>query len=165
MIVCVDSNNGISSKGKIPWHVSEDMKHFRCLTDGGIVVMGRKTFETIGKPLMNRDNFILSRSGITFYNTLYSEKYPNGYSMTIHGQQFSDDLIKSIPRLVDKTVWVIGGKQIYDSLLPLCNEIHLTRLDQSYGCDLFLDNLPSWNIIHESMLTDHARYQILLRSV
>ena len=108
-IAAMSLNRVIGAGGKIPWHLPEDFKWFKQMTAGHVLVMGRKTFESIGRPLPHRETFVLSRSGFS----------QSGVTV-IHG------LEEVQPLLVEREVFVCGGAQIYAQALPLCSDLFLT---------------------------------------
>ena len=113
-IIVAKSNNGIIGKdGDLPWRLPEDLKRFKRLTTGNIVVMGRKTYDSIGRPLPNRKNIVISR------NT----------SLKIEGVEIEHDLIDVLKRNQGENVYVIGGGQIYADSLPLTEKLEITEVD------------------------------------
>jgi len=111
----------IGYQGKIPWHLPSDLKRFKSLTIGNTVVMGRKTFESIGKPLPKRTNIVLSRSknqinGVTLINNpLDVLKYDN--------------------------VFVIGGEEIYKLFIPYCEKLFITNVYGDFCGDTFFPDI------------------------
>jgi len=124
-IAAMASNRVIGKDGKLPWHLPEDLKFFKATTLGKPVLMGRKTFvsivEAIGKPLPGRKNIVLSR-------TL---EPGNGVSVIKDLNELA-----SLP-VPDSPIYLIGGAQLYASLLPQCDELLLTKLDAAYEGDTF----------------------------
>ena len=119
-IVAMASNRAIGSGGKIPWHLPEDFKFFKATTIGHAIIMGRKTYESIGMPLPGRENIVLSRTmpafdGVTILRSL--------------------DQIKDITD--GRDLFVIGGEEIYRLLLPRCNEIYVTHVPREIQGDTF----------------------------
>ena len=114
--MAIDSKNGLAKNGTIPWKSKKDMTFFKNKTINKIVVMGRKTFESLG-PLKNRLNVVLS-------TPRYSENifYTN-----------------DIDTLLKENVIFIGGKSIYEQFIPLCETVWVTRFKKDYDCDLFFD--------------------------
>src|SRR2546430_13538005 len=102
-------NRVIGAGSRIPWHLPEDFKWFKKMTTGQIIVMGRKTFESIGKPLPNRTTIVLSRSQF---------HYP--------GVQIISDLSKIDLEVETCTVFICGGAEIYGQSLSLCSDLYLT---------------------------------------
>ncbi len=118
-IAAMSRNRAIGLEGRIPWHLSEDLKFFKRTTLGHVVLMGRKTYESIGKPLPGRDNWVLSRTA------------------DIPGVQVlrSLDEIPAPPE--GKNIYLIGGAELYAALLPRCTEILLTRVNLETPGDAF----------------------------
>ncbi len=133
IIVAYCKNGGIGIDNKLPWHFKEDLKYFSKITKGlgnNAIIMGRKTYESIGKELPNRLNIILSRN-ITYNNI----KTCNTIESAI---EFCK--IKSIDN-----IFIIGGSQVYEEVLnkKLVHNIFITEIDKEYECDVFfpiLDN-------------------------
>jgi dihydrofolate reductase len=125
-IVAVDRNNAIGKGGKLPWHYSADMKFFRETTTSHAVVMGRKTWMTLGKPLKNRLNIVLSRDP------------------SIEPQEsllvFSDiDSVLSLNESLTTDLFVIGGAQIYEAFLPRIERWIVTEVPVTVkGADTFM---------------------------
>jgi dihydrofolate reductase len=118
-IAAMTPSRVIGRDGTIPWHYSEDLKFFKRTTLGHIVLMGRTTFDSLGRPLPGRDNWVLSR-GPQIEGTLTLPS-PNDIPAPPPG----------------KTIFVIGGAQVYSQLLPRCREIFLTRISQDFEGDTF----------------------------
>lgn len=125
-ILACDEHWGIGKDGDLPWpHNSADLKWFKECTDGDVVVMGRKTWDSLPKrPLPNRENVVITSS-----NTA-SDEYISGD-------------IKSISKLLPqmnftKNVWVIGGASIFEQLLSYIDEIWISRISGTYDCDTHL---------------------------
>ena len=118
-IVAMSRNRAIGLEGRIPWHLSQDLKFFKRTTLGHVVLMGRKTYDSIGKPLPGRENWILSRQA------------------EIPGTRVFRSL-EEIPAAPEgKNLYLIGGAELYDALLPRCTEILLTRVNLETPGDAF----------------------------
>ena len=113
-------NRVIGQGNRIPWHLPEDFKWFKKLTTGQVVVMGRKTFESIGKPLPHRETVVLSRSA--FYHP---------------GVRIVPDLSQIDPAQETREVFICGGAQVYAQALPLCSELYLTLIKRVVEGDTF----------------------------
>lgn len=124
-IAAMSRERVIGAGGKIPWHIPEDLKFFKRTTIGNIIVMGRKTFESLGKPLSGRENWVLSRTA----------EYPGVKVL----RQPSD----IVPPGDGREVFVIGGAEIYSALLPLCHEILLTHVNRSVSGDTWFPEFES----------------------
>jgi dihydrofolate reductase len=122
LIVAVARNGVIGQAGTLPWHLSEDLRHFKKTTRGHAVIMGRKTHESIGKPLPKRRNIVVTGSGARF-----------------EGCETATSLQEAIAlaRESDECPFVIGGASLYREALPIATEIHLTTIDQDYEGDTF----------------------------
>jgi len=119
-IAAMSLNRVIGQGNRIPWHLPEDFKWFKRMTTGNVVVMGRKTFESIGKPLPNRTTLVLSRSGFS---------YP--------GVQTIRDLVELNPEKESRDIFICGGAQIYARALPLCSDLYLTLVKRTVEGDAF----------------------------
>ena len=115
IIVAVAENGIIGNGGQMPWHISEDLKRFKRITSGHPVVMGRKTFESIGsRPLPNRTNIVVSR------NTALT--VPEGVVLVE-----SLDVLERFGA-ADEEVFIIGGGEIYRQAMPMADKLYLTRI-------------------------------------
>jgi len=115
----MSENRVIGQGNKIPWHLPEDFKWFKQKTTGHIIVMGRKTFESIGRPLPNRETIVLSKSAFT---------HPGVRSVNDLGAIEAD---------ATRDVFICGGAQIYEQALPLCSDLFLTRVKRTVEGDAF----------------------------
>lgn len=148
MIVACDENFGIGYKGNLLVRIPEDMKRFKDLTMNDIVVMGRKTLESLPKGyLPNRYNVVISRDPLSHnQNLTVISNYQKIYSDS-NGVIWCSDIdtvIKSYVnnKFCNKNVWVIGGGEIYKQLLPYCDTIFLTKfkLYKNYDVDTYIDD-------------------------
>lgn len=142
MIVAVDKNWGIGANNKLLVSIPADMKYFRQETSGKVVVMGRKTLESFpgGLPLKNRTNVVLTRDA----------GYQAKGAVIVHS---IPELLEELKKYEDDDIYVVGGGQIYEMLLPYCNLIHVTKIDFSYEADTYfpnLDEMPEWEVTAES---------------
>lgn len=131
LIVAIDENNGIGKNNQLPWYLPADLKHFKTLTTGHPIIMGRKTFESIGKALPNRKNIVISRQ---------SNYLAEGA-----------DVVSSLPAAFDLSqdedeVFVIGGAQIFEHALPLSNTLYLTIIHHQFDVDTYFPHIneDSW---------------------
>jgi len=123
-IVAMDRNGLIGDGGKLPWHLPDDLKRFRIWTMDCPVIMGRKTFDSIGKPLDGRENIVLSRSG---------PKFGEGFQVfpTI------EDAIGYLDHWNTPLAWVIGGAEIYAATCHLWDELVVTSIAGDYAGDTY----------------------------
>lgn len=128
-IVAMAQNRVIGREGKLPWHLPEDLKWFKKVTLGHGVLMGRKTFESIGKPLPGRVNFVVSRKEPPVTDPKLGESTQLVYIK---------DLAQFHPGDYDvDEIFVIGGAEIYQAFLPRCEELWITRIPKTVEGDTF----------------------------
>jgi dihydrofolate reductase len=131
-IVAMDEGRLIGKNGALPWHVPEDMAHFRALTSGQIVVMGRKTWDSLPakfKPLPGRTNIVISREGSNL-------ELPQGVLRAFSPAEAIEQAQSAVANL--QTIWIIGGAEIYKATLPMCDEVHLTKIHGVHEGDAWL---------------------------
>lgn len=127
IIVAIAENNAIGKDNDLLWYLPEDLKKFKTTTTGHTIIMGRKTFESIGKPLPNRRSIIITR------NVAY--KAPEGV-----------EVVNSLEEALElcyheKEVFVIGGGAIYKEALPLADKLYLTKVHASFEADIFFPQI------------------------
>ena len=128
LIAAVDKNLAIGKDGKIPWHIKEDLQYFQKNTLNTAMIMGRSTFESIGKPLPNRQNIVMTRS-------------PANREGVIEVLD-STTAIKEAKKASSK-ISIIGGESIYKEFLPLASKLLITEINITVeGADTFF---PAWN--------------------
>ena len=121
MIAAMARKRVIGRENAMPWHLPEDLKHFKRLTLGHPVVMGRKTYESIGRPLPGRENIVITRSA----------------SLALPGVRVVTSLNEALELTQGKPAFVIGGAEIYRLALPLADCLHLTEIDIDVDGDTF----------------------------
>jgi len=157
-IAAMSENRVIGQGNKIPWHLPEDFKWFKKMTLGNVVVMGRNTFESLGKPLPNRTNLVLTRHPRRFVNTHpeifdgYKLKEWKGGRQIKRPYQFwftrldkaqsteirvFGSLAKIDPEDFQIEVFICGGAQIYEQALPRCSDLYLTLVKRVVEGDAF----------------------------
>lgn len=119
IIVAVADNGIIGDQNSLLWHIREDMLRFKRITTGHPVIMGRKTFESIGRPLPNRTNVVVSRQNIEIEGCI-----------VVHSLE---EAITSFSG--EEEIFIIGGAQIYEQALPLADKIYLTLVHRDYDGD------------------------------
>ena len=135
LIAAVCTNNGIGLGGSIPWHVREDLNHFRELTTGHTVIMGRKTYESIGKPLPNRRNIVITKAPPLDLDLDLDLDIDGGNGVIF--VKTPEDAIDLCASTYD-SVFVIGGSQIYAYFLQRADGVYLTRIHKDVPeCDAF----------------------------
>lgn len=126
IIVAVAENGVIGDKNALLWHISEDLKHFKAVTTGHPVVMGRKTFESLGRPLPGRTNVVVTRQEMAIPDCEVVHSLAGALALFPDGEE----------------VFVIGGAQIYAQALPLADRLYLTRVGHAYEGDT---RFPAWD--------------------
>ncbi|MDP9196578.1 MAG: dihydrofolate reductase [Pseudomonadota bacterium] len=143
LIVAVADNGVIGNNNALPWTLKEDMRRFKALTTGKPVIMGRKTFESIGRPLPRRPNIVISRQ---------PDFRPEGVRVC---SSLSEAIRKAEPLAgPDGEIMVIGGSQIYTEALPQAQRIYLTEVHARPGGDVFFA-IPDRGRWTESSREDH----------
>jgi dihydrofolate reductase len=115
-IAAMSLNRVIGAGNRIPWHLPEDFKWFKRMTTGQVIVMGRKTFESIGKPLPDRTTLVLTRS---------RQPLPGVRTLSNLSQIDPAD-----PALAGREIYICGGAQVYRQALPLCSDLYLTLVQR-----------------------------------
>ena len=123
LIVAVARNGVIGKDGALPWHMSEDLKHFKKTTHGHAVIMGRKTHDSIGRPLPKRRNIVVTRQTGTLFPGCEA-----AHSL--------DEAI-AVARTTDECPFIIGGASLYEEALPIATELHLTTIDEDVDGDTY----------------------------
>jgi dihydrofolate reductase len=139
----MSENRVIGCRNRIPWHLPEDFRWFKRMTTGNVVVMGRKTFESIGRPLPDRTTLVVSRSGFS---------YPG--VRTIRGLSEIDVAGET------RDVFICGGAQLYLEALPMCSDLYLTRLKRVVEGDAFFPSFEDQFEMIDQVL-DRPEFQIL----
>ena len=141
LIAAVGENDALGKNNQLIWHLSDDLKHFKELTKGHCMIMGRKTFESFPKPLPNRTHIVITRQK--------NYKVPDGV-IVVENLEDALDASKNDPQ-----PFVIGGGEIYKLTLPIAEKIELTRVHASFDADTFFPKIDpniwkqSSNIFHD----------------
>ena len=130
IIVAIEENNGIGYQNQMPWHLPAELKLFKQLTMGHHLIMGRKTFEAIGKPLPGRTTIIVTRN-------------PN---YVVSGCQIAHSLEQALQIAQNahvEEVFICGGQSIYEEALKTADRLYLTRIHDEYPTDIFFPNFET----------------------
>ena len=155
LIVAMAKNKVIGRDGGLPWRISTDLKRFKALTMTRPLIMGRKTFESIGAPLEGRINLVVSRN----------QNYPDDGIYLVHDLDAAFKAAEAFTRITsDPEVMVAGGAEIYRQALPLAERIYMTEVDAEPEGDAFFPELDrqDWREVSrenhnpESERDDHA---------
>lgn len=138
LIVAAASNNAIGKDGKMPWHLPNDMKHFKNITWGMPVVMGRKTFESLGKALPGRKNIVISRQ-------------PAWNAEGVVVVKNMEDALFVAKQTDANEVMVIGGGEIYRAMMDKARRIYLTRVEAEPEGDTFFPSIDpaQWYLVSQ----------------
>lgn len=143
-IVALDLNNGLALNGRMPWQIPSDLAFFYHQTKHSPVIMGRKTYTSVGGGLKQRHNLVLTRGkwvsvdkskDIQFFSNVEDLK-----TEAVRLQTFSSG---------EKTIWVIGGAEIYSLFLPSIDEIVISRVQKDYSCDKFFPDMSDFTLLNE----------------
>ena len=150
LLVAASENNVIGKNNKLPWYLPTDMKYFKNISWAMPVIMGRKTFESLGKPLDGRTNIVITRNPEWKYD---------GVSVA----QGLEEAIKIAEDHDVKEVFIIGGAEVFKTSLPDANRVYLTRVHEKLEGDAFfpvLDN--SWQMVksHETQPDEKNAYAL-----
>ncbi len=150
IIVAVAANNVIGGENKLLWHIREDLQRFKTLTSGHAVVMGRKTWESLGRPLPNRTNIVITRN---------PDYKPDGV-LVAQSLEAAIELAKG-----DDEIFVIGGGEIYRQAMSIADRLYITHVECSYeGDTTFPDILAEqWRVVEESRFERGEKYEYPFR--
>lgn len=140
LIVAVSDNNIIGRNDTLPWHLPKDLRRFRALTLGATVLMGRKTYESIGRPLPDRTNLVASRTA----------SMPRRHVCIVRDVRYELFNIASGGACVLGNVFVIGGAEVYREALPFCDRAYVTRVHttvEGEGLVRFPCDLSGWGAV------------------
>ena len=161
MIAAVAQNNAIGINNKLPWYLPGDLRYFKAVTMGKPIIMGRKTFESLGKPLPGRTNIVMTRD-------------PEWVSDNVRVVATLDEALALASSIAEidgvSEVMIIGGEQIYQQALPKTDRLYLTRVGQSFAGDAFFPELvpQEWiEFAREDHLSEDGlaySYQVLDRA-
>ncbi|MFH0820077.1 MAG: dihydrofolate reductase [bacterium] len=146
IIVSIAKNRAIGKDNQLLWQIPEDLKHFKKITSGHVVLMGQKTYESIGKPLPNRTNVVISDD--------YSFN-PRGVVVT---RSFEEGLNKA--REIEKEeIFIIGGGSIYRQFLPMTDKLYLTVVEGDYDADTFFPDYSEFKNIVSEEKSSNGKYE------
>tara|TARA_B100001057_G_scaffold282812_1_gene283206 strand:+ start:895 stop:1386 length:492 start_codon:yes stop_codon:yes gene_type:complete len=139
LICAISKNNVIGNENKLPWNIPEDLKRFKELTSNNWIVMGRKTFDSIGRPLPNRKNIVLSENKNLKIDSVEVFNSPK-------------EVIESYKNNSDqKDLFIIGGTYIYELFIEYIEYLFITHVDKEYSGDAFFPKIDwnEWKLISE----------------
>ena len=139
LIVAHDKNRVIGYENKMPWHLPGDLQYFKDMTMGKPIIMGRKTFESIGRPLPGRRNIVITR------NDAYSAQ---GIE-TVSSLDAALALVKDVPEIM-----IIGGAQIFEQAMPMADKLYVTLIDQEFKGDTYFPRYDGWRLTSSQQAID-----------
>ncbi len=150
-VVAMANNRVIGKNNQLPWpKLSEDLKHFKATTLDSTVIMGRKTFESLGKkPLPQRENFVLSRRFLSSPNVLIGDPQAQGFPVKASGNdsqnlRFFKSVQDAVKNVKTPKGFIIGGTEIFNQTFDLIDGIYMTRIYENYPGDTFYPELPDF---------------------
>jgi len=146
IVAATGRNNEIGNKNQLLWHLPKDLKHFKSITNGHPVIMGRNTYQSMGKALLNRTNIVVTRKidwfeeGILIVNTL-------------------KEALKHAKK-IDEKIFIIGGGEIYKQSMDIADRIELTRVDGNFEADVFFPEINEkyWHIVSEQHIDKDEKH-------
>lgn len=124
LIVAMDKNRVIGFNNDMPWHLPNDLRYFKEKTTGHTIIMGRKTFDSLGRVLPNRKHLVLTRS---------ERQFPEGVEV-VHD---IDDVLQYVNNNTDEEIFVIGGGQLFKMMLPHVDKMYITEIDEEFAGDVY----------------------------
>lgn len=156
MVVAMGPKREIGLQNKLLWHIKSDLQNFKKITTGKIVVMGRKTFESIGRPLPNRENIVITRS---------PDFQREGIKVINDPLMLLDYVLEKEEELgEDLEVMIIGGAEIYSIYLPYTSKIYLSKVDYTGPADAFFPeyNPTQWECVHKEAFPEF-QFEVLVK--
>lgn len=149
LILAVDENFSIGYKGDMLFHLKQDLSRFKKITSGNIMVMGRKTLESLpsSKPLPNRTHIVLTKD----------KHYKNHDAICLDNPDKLDDIIKSLDPNKEKDVFLIGGGNLVKQMLDKCDKAYITYVKKAF--DNYDTNIPNLDKLDQWILTEESELQ------
>lgn len=145
-VVAVAENGVIGKDNKLPWHFSSDLQFFKKLTTGHTVIMGRKTFDSIGKPLPNRENIVISRAS----------------HAPAAGVTFVTSVAEALKKAQKGDTFIIGGASIYQETRGALDGVYLTRIHAAFAGDAFYPGVPEgFREVSRTSLQEGPKIEVL----
>lgn len=126
ILVAMARNRVIGQDNRLPWHLSADLKHFKSLTTGHIIIMGRKTYESIGRPLPGRTNIVITRQ----------KNFKAIGATIVHSVENALQACKQVSTL-NQEHFIIGGAEIFQQTLKICQRMYITEIQRDFEGDTF----------------------------
>lgn len=140
IIVAWEAQHGIGINNTLPWRLPEDLAHFKRTTSGHPIIMGRKTFDSIGRPLPNRRNIVITRNP----------------DLRHDGIESVNSVSAAIALTGEAEAFIIGGAQIYEETLPLATRLIVTEISKHFDCDAFFPALDKLQWKETARISSHS---------
>lgn len=144
-VVACDQKNCIGKGNQLPWHISEDLQHFKRVTQAGIVIMGRKTYESMGRPLPHRINWVITRD-----TTWTAEGVKIAHSI----DEALEKACLDLAQVEKQSLFIIGGGEIFSQTLAIADRLEITHVELDVGGDAFYPSITDDFILTE--YSDHV---------
>ena len=154
VVALAKKNRVIGKNNKLPWYIPEDLRHFKDVTEGHPVIMGRKTYESIGRPLPNRTNIVITRN-----------KHFNAPGCLVVSSLA--DSVKLAEQKDTNEIFIIGGGQIFEEAITIANKLYLTLVEGDFDGDVYFPEYQSLftKVISQSKHQSHGyKYTFLTLS-
>jgi dihydrofolate reductase len=168
IIVAMDSNRGIGNDNKLLWYIPEDLQFFKRTTMGKPLIMGRKTFESIGKPLPGRLSIIITQQQNWHFDGV---EVAHNFEQAVAIANIHANNHNQAGNHCSKEIMVVGGEQIYTLALPFAERIYLTEVDACLQADAFFPDInhSQWRLLSESPTMGtkvgySLRYKVFVRT-
>lgn len=138
LIVAMDKNRVIGFNNDMPWHLPNDLRHFKNITTGHTVVMGRKTFDSIGRVLPNRKHIVLTRS---------NQSFPEEVEIV----RDLDSILQYAKENESEEIFIIGGGELFKQMLPYADKMYITLIEESFEGDVFFPEFAhsEWELVEK----------------
>lgn len=134
IIVAISKNRGIGNDNKLLWQIPDDLRRFKKLTTGHLIIMGRKTFESIGKALPERDNIVITRD----------KNFETEDCIVVNSLE---QALAKAASIDNNEIFIIGGGQIYEQAISKADKIYLTEIDSDLDADTFFPDYSQFNSV------------------
>lgn len=143
MIVAKAANNVIGKDNQLIWHISKDLRHFKRLTTGHVIIMGRKTLESLPRLLPNREHWVVTRQA--------------DYVPPFEGVRVfhSPEEAAVVANSIDDTVYCIGGAEMYKAFMPYADHLYVTEIFQDFEGDAVFPNIEEQDFVETARMTGH----------
>lgn len=133
IIAAIDQNRGLGKDGKLPWNLPADLKHFKHITLNHPIIMGRKTFDSIGRPLPNRTNIVITRQDKKIEGVITANSLKEALDIASAKDQ--------------EEIFIIGGGQIYQQAINLADKLYLTLIEEIFPTDTHFPEYNQFNLV------------------